>query len=143
MFKSRKNELSLYMRIPAEMRYLDNVLLTLEEICEHFMVNSHSRDRIKKALAFVLAKFIDHLHHKFSGLFDLKFSICDEKFQIIVKNLMLADNHELMTLESPLTQDKLREMLINVISLTDDFKIISETVQHTFLMQFNLLPSKS
>ncbi len=143
MLKYRKDELSLHMRIPADMCYLDNALLTLDGICEHFSVGEHSRDRIKKTLESALAKSIDLSHQKFSGLFDLKFSMFKDKLQITVEDFMLVDDQEPVTVESPLSEDKLREMMAHVISMTDDFRIISEAGRHAcYSMQFNLLPAE-
>lgn len=143
MLKYRKDELSLHMRIPADRCYLENALLTLDGICEHFSVNNLSRTRIVKTLESALANSIDHSHQKFSGLFDLKFSIFKDKLQITVEDFMLADDQQKTNSAEPLSEEQLRAAMEHVISMTDDFKVFSESGRHAcYSMQFNLLPAE-
>lgn len=140
MLKFRKDDLSLHMRIPADKCYLDNAILTLEGICEHLCVCEKSKNHIKDALKSALGTSIDQSHQKISGLFDLKFSVFQDKLQITVEDFMLNDGYASDAVEPPLSEDKLRQHLEHVIRMTDDFRVLNESGRHaSFSMQFNLL----
>lgn len=140
MLNQRKDELSLHMRIPADRCYMPNAILTLEGICEHFSVADQSIDRIKKALESALESSIDLSYGDAVGLFDLKFSVFKDKLQITVEDFMLDDSVALDQGKKPVSEDKLRQSLEQVIVMADEFRVLNENGRHAcYSMQFNLL----
>ncbi|MDD3146792.1 MAG: hypothetical protein PHD82_05775 [Candidatus Riflebacteria bacterium] len=141
MNSGRQDELSLHMRIPADRCYLGNALLTLEGICDHFLVSEDSRSRIRSALEAALVGSIDLSYQKASGLFDLKFSVFKDKLQITVEDFMLNEEPDspdpLPVLPS---LEQMRQRLDPVAVLTDGFKVFREAGRNScYSMQFNLV----
>ena len=64
MITKRQDDFSLHMRIPADKCFVNNALLTLDGICDHFSFTESSRDRIKKALETALNRSVDFLIRK-------------------------------------------------------------------------------
>ncbi len=141
MNSGRQDELSLHMRIPADRCYLGNALLTLEGICDHFLVSEDSRSRIRSALETALVGSIDLSYQKASGLFDLKFSVFKDKLQITVEDFMLneePDSPDALPVIPSLEQ--MRQRLDPVAVLTDGFKVFREAGRNScYSMQFNLV----
>ncbi len=141
MNSGRQDELSLHMRIPADRCYLGNALLTLEGICDHFLVSEDSRSRIRSALETALVGSIDLSYQKASGLFDLKFSVFKDKLQITVEDFMLngePDSPDSMPTVPSLEQ--MRQRLDPVAVLTDGFRVFREVGRNScYSMQFNLV----
>ncbi len=141
MNSGRQDELSLHMRIPADRCYLGNALLTLDGICDHFLVSDDSRSRIRNALETALTGSIDLSYRKASGLFDLKFSVFKDKLQITVEDFMLNEEPDGPAAErNDPSPEQMRQKLDPVAVLTDGFKILREAGRHScYSMQFNLV----
>ena len=138
---SRKDELSLHMRLPAEKCYLANAILTLEGICDHFSVSDTSRSRALSALETALTGSIDLSYQDTPGLFDLKFSVFKDKLQITVEDFMLDENaNQAKAEEQESIEQKLRDKLSSVVNLTDGFRLFRESGRNScYSMQFNLI----
>ena len=141
MNSGRKDDLSLHMRIPADRCYLGNALLTLEGICDHFLVSDDSRSRIRNALETALTGSIDLSYQKAPGLFDLKFSVFKDKLQITVEDFMLNEEPDEPKLAGFIpSPEQVRQRLDPVAVLTDGFKILKEAGRNScYSMQFNLV----
>lgn len=116
MTTDRQDELSLHMRIPAAKCFVNNALLTLDGICDHFSFTEVSRDRIRKALEAALNNSIELSYQRDSGLFDLQFSIYKEKLMIMVEDFLLSGSDEVDS-----NSETIREGLAAIESLTDGF----------------------
>ncbi len=118
MANNRQDDLSFHMRIPASKCYTNNVLLTLEGICDHFSFTESSRDRIKKALDTALSSSIEQFYQNERGLFDLHFSIYKNKLMISIEDYLL--NLKENANESAKSNiDDVKNMLSPVGELTD------------------------
>jgi hypothetical protein len=134
---TRTDELSLHMRIPADLCYLPNALLTLDGICDHFNVEEEARDRIKVALETALVGSIELSYLNHPGLFDLKFSVFKDKLQITVEDFMLHD--QIALIEAP-TEEQIKARFDPLLSLADDFVLLKEPGRNScYSMQFNLV----
>jgi len=85
VFLSREG-VCVHMRIPAERDYLNNALMTLREICEHFSISLGRSQRIILAFEEALLNAMEHAYSAEGGLIDLEFSVEGSEFSIIVED---------------------------------------------------------
>lgn len=138
MRMERDDELSLHMRIPADTCYLANAMLTLDGICEHYSLSEHAKDRVKKALSTALSASIEINYRTGRGLFELSFAVLKDKLRITVEDMKINEE-EGQDEESLSAEDKLREMLSSVTSLTDSLLFREKTGRCScFSMEFAL-----
>ncbi len=109
MITKRQDDFSLHMRIPADKCFVNNALLTLDGICDHFSFTETSRDRIKKALETALNCSIDFSYQKIAGLFNLQFSIYKEKMLIMIEDFPM-NNGENLDANSEAVRNNLNEL---------------------------------
>lgn len=138
MANNRQDDLSFYMRIPASKCFTNNVLLTLEGICDHFSFTESSRDRIKKALDTALSNSIDTFYKNNRGLFDLHFSVYKNKLMISIEDYLLNHKDEA---EEPTKSncESVRNMLKTVEELTDGMSFSEKLGRNAcYSMSFNV-----
>lgn len=119
MKATRDDELSLHMRIPAESCYLENVMLTLDGICDHYSLPEHSRERGKKALQTALAASIEANYSTGRGLFELSFDVLKDRLRITVEDMKILEQSKDCCVLPEETLEEFRKKLLPVDSLAD------------------------
>ncbi len=80
------NGLSIHMRIPSEILYLRNALITVKEICDHYDLELGLSHRIVLALEEALLNTVEHAYLGNPGVIDVLFSVNDEEFKVVVED---------------------------------------------------------
>lgn len=134
MTTKRQDEFSLHMRIPANKCFVNNALLTLDGICDHFSFTENSRDRIKKALETAINSSIDLSYEKKAGLFNLQFSIYKEKMVIMIEDYYMNDGENVVA-----NSEAVRKSLAAVEGLTDGLLFSDKKGRNaSYSMAFNV-----
>lgn len=130
----KQNDLSLNIRIPANKAFTKNVLLTLDGICNHFCFTETSRDKIKKALELVLDRSIEEFYNNKYGLFELSFTINENKLLVSVEDYLLNSDNNTKT-----NSEKVKNVLKIVEELTDEISFIEKENRNScYSMSFNV-----
>jgi hypothetical protein len=135
--RSHKNadDLSLLLRIPANKTYLENALVTIDGICEHFSVNELSSKRVKKAIEQALSDSIAMNSSNPESLFDLNFSVNRDMLNVRLDSYPLENNVKTV----PIGSSQFKEGTVGTRQLTENFTHIKEDGSNCFFaMQFNL-----
>lgn len=139
MTNNKQDDLSFYMRIPASKCFTNNVLLTLEGICDHFSFTESSRDRIKKALEAALSNSIESFYKKDPGLFDLHFSVYKNKLMISIEDYLLNHKKDSEESSNKSNSESVRNMLKAVEGLTDGMSFSEKLGRNScYSMSFNV-----
>lgn len=134
---SRKDELSLHMRLPAEKCFVRNALLTLEGICEHFSVSESSKERTVETLEKAICHSIDHFKNK-SALIDLKFTMFKDKLLITVEDCMIFEGEQASCEDQYSNESPRCFKALN--DLSDGFQLVHASYcKSCYSMQFNLV----
>lgn len=113
------NELSLHIRIPAEKSYLSNVMVTLDGVCDHFCYTEGSRDKVKKALTSALEGSIKSIYERFSGGFDLTFTVSDNEINVKAEDFVSNSEFDVKAIY----EDVVKKVLKPLERLTDGLTI--------------------
>ena len=135
--RSHKNadDLSLLLRIPANKAYLENALVTIDGICEHFSVNESSSQRVKKAIEQALSDSIAMTSSNPESLFDLNFSVNRDMLNVRLDSYPV-ENHVKTV---PIGSSQFTEATVGTRQLTENLTHIKEDGSNCFFaMQFNL-----
>ncbi len=134
MTTKRQDDFSLHMRIPANKCFVNNALLTLDGICDHFSFTENSRDRIKKALEAAINSSIDLSYEKRAGLFNLQFSIYKEKMVIMIEDYYMDNGEDVVA-----NSEAVRKSLAAVEGLTDGLLFSDKKGRNaSYSMAFNV-----
>ncbi|HNV68831.1 MAG TPA: ATP-binding protein [Candidatus Ozemobacteraceae bacterium] len=80
------NGLSIHMRIPSEILYLRNALITVKEICDHYDLEVGLSHRIVLALEEALLNTVEHAYLGNPGVIDVLFAVNEEEFKVVVED---------------------------------------------------------
>ncbi|MGI6446706.1 MAG: hypothetical protein BWY02_01222 [bacterium ADurb.Bin157] len=129
------DDLSLLLRIPANRTYLENALVTIDGICEHFSVNELSSKRVKKAIEQALSDSIAMTSSNPESLFDLNFSVNRDTLNVRLDSYPLANNGKTV----PIGSSQFTKGTVGTRNLTENFTHVEEDGSNSFFaMQFNL-----
>ena len=80
------NGLSIHMRIPSEILYLRNALITVREICDHYDLEQGLSHRIVLALEEALLNPVEHAYIGTPGIIDVLFAVNEAEFKVVVED---------------------------------------------------------
>ena len=76
----------IHMRIPADVAYVANAMLTLREICEHLECCAQACFRALLVLDEAVRNAIEHAYLDDSGWVDLQFTVEGSELEIVVED---------------------------------------------------------
>jgi len=76
----------IHMRIPAEMSYLGNAMLTLREICDHLELGPDTCFQVLLSLDEAVRNSIEYAYLDESGWVDLQFTVEGSELEVVVED---------------------------------------------------------
>lgn len=80
------NLLKIHIRIPSELEYLQNAILTLRGICEHLGISEARTNRFVISLEEVLLNAIEHAYPRGEGIIDIEFVVDNQEFKMVIQD---------------------------------------------------------
>lgn len=134
MANNMTKELSLSLRIPADKEYLENVILTLDGVCEHCNIDAHNSEKIRNALFTVLTRNIAIIPEYNKALFELNFGVIQDNINITIENYFINEtekvNNELKNIKSHL------EFIYKLADNAKIIKVLNDKLIYS--IQFNI-----